>query len=116
MVRIDEVPFLRRLVRYALFATALILFFNALPPDVHAQEDRPKRVLLISTGSRLAPGFIIVDQQILKALSTLQSPRTEIYAENLDIVRFPVERSQRIFSEYLSAKYAQQRPDLVMLI
>jgi hypothetical protein len=40
----------------------------------------------------------------------------EIHAENLDLVRVPAERSQRIFSEYLEAKYAQNLPDLVILV
>jgi PAS domain S-box-containing protein len=75
-----------------------------------------KRLLLISTGSRLAPGFIIVDQQILAALNRTPAPKVEIYAENLDTVRFPAERSQRIFAEYLAEKYADYPPDLIMLL
>jgi signal transduction histidine kinase/ABC-type uncharacterized transport system substrate-binding protein len=75
-----------------------------------------KRVLLISTGSRLSPGFSIVDQQILQALRTIESLRIDTYAENLDIIRFPTERSHGIFREYLAARYAEQPPDLVVLV
>jgi signal transduction histidine kinase len=74
-----------------------------------------KRVLLISTGSRLSPGFRVVDREILRVLRTIETVRIETYAENLDIVRFPTERYQRIFREYLAARYAEQRPDLVIL-
>jgi signal transduction histidine kinase len=49
-------------------------------------------------------------------LRSIESLRVETYAENLDIVRFPAERSQRIFSEYLAARYAEQPPDLVVLV
>ena len=74
-----------------------------------------KRVLLISTGSRLSPGFRVVDREILRVLRTIETVRIETYAENLDIVRFPTERYQRIFREYLAARYAEQRPDIVIL-
>jgi PAS domain S-box-containing protein len=72
--------------------------------------------LLISTGSRLAPGFILVDQQLLQAFAKVTSPRIETYAENLDLIRFPNEKLQRIFTEYLTEKYANQPPDLIILV
>jgi PAS domain S-box-containing protein len=73
-------------------------------------------VLIISTGSRLAPGFIMVDQQLLQVLRTIQAPPIETYAENLDLVRFPNENYRRVFSEYLTAKYAEFPPDLVIFV
>jgi PAS domain S-box-containing protein len=83
----------------------------------HASESGPaKRVLLISTGSRLSPGFALVDQGVLEALAKIPSGRVETYAENLDILRFPTERFQRIFTEYLTEKYAEQPPDLIILV
>jgi PAS domain S-box-containing protein len=94
----------------------VILLSTVLAFTVGAQEVRAKRVLIISTGSRFAPGFIIVDQQLLQALAKIPSARIETYAENLDIVRFPAERSRRIFSDYLAAKYAEYPPDLVILV
>jgi PAS domain S-box-containing protein len=90
--------------------------FLASSSGYSAESERPKRVLIISTGSRLAPGFIIVDQQLLQVLRTIRSPRIETYAENLDLVRFPSENYRRIFSEYLTAKYAEFPPDLVILV
>jgi PAS domain S-box-containing protein len=73
-------------------------------------------VLIIATGSRLAPGFILVDQQLLQALGNIPAVRVETYAENLDVVRFSSERYQRIFSDYLAVKYAEFPPDLVILV
>ena len=93
---------------------ALIFFATAC--TAQAAEESTKRVLLISTGSRLSPGFGIVDQKILQALRTIESVRINTYAENLDIVRFPTEDAQRIFREYLAARYAEQPPDLVVLV
>jgi PAS domain S-box-containing protein len=108
--------FARRLVRWSAFPLALILFLAALACSAQAAQSPAKRVLLISTGSRLAPGFVVVDQQILQALGTIQEQRIETYAENLDIIRFPAERSQRIFTDYLAEKYSEFSPDLVILV
>ncbi|HLN85232.1 MAG TPA: ABC transporter substrate binding protein, partial [Candidatus Limnocylindrales bacterium] len=103
------------MARGALFALCAIVYLT-VASGVHGADDgRAKRVLLISTGSRLAPGFIIVDQQLLQALAKV-SGRIETYAENLDLVRFPSERYQRIFSDYLAVKYAEFPPDLVILV
>jgi PAS domain S-box-containing protein len=90
--------------------------FSASTKVYGAESARPKRVLIISTGSRLAPGFMIVDQQLLQALGSAPSVPTEIYAENLDLVRFPSERYRQIFRDYLADKYAAHHPDLVILV
>lgn len=107
-------------MRLAIFwimrALCVLLFFTALNPVRAAEEARPKRVLIISTGSRFAPGFAVVDRQLLEALGKIPSARIETYAENLDIIRFPTQNFQRIFSDYLTAKYAEQSPDLVILV
>ena len=103
------------LVRWALCALCAIAYLT-VTNGVNAADVGAKRVLMISTGSRLAPGFIIVDQQLLQIFGKITSPRIEIYAENLDLVRFPSERYGQIFSEYLTAKYAAHPPDLVILV
>ena len=95
--------------------TALFLF-TAISSAVAGEAPPPKRVLIISTGSRLAPGFVAVDQQLLAALRKVQSVRIETYAENLDLVRFPTDRYQQVFRDYLSAKYSENPPDLVILV
>jgi two-component system sensor kinase FixL len=101
--------------RWALCALCAIVYLAAASGVHGADNGRAKRVLLISTGSRLAPGFIIVDQQVLQALGKVSAP-IETYAENLDLVRFSSERYQRIFRDYLAAKYAEFPPDLVILV
>ena len=96
-------------------ALCALLIFAAATLASGADSDRPKRVLIISTGSRLAPGFMLVDQQLTQALAKVPTP-IETYAENLDIGRFPTERFGRIFSDYLTEKYAEQPPDLIILV
>ena len=94
-----------------------LLFFSTALGTAASEEELPtKRVLIISTGSRLAPGFIAVDQQLLQALGKVTSARVETNAENLDLIRFPSERYRQIFRDYLTAKYADFPPDLVILI
>ena len=78
--------------------------------------EAPKRVLVISTGSRFSPGFALVDQTVLEALAKIPQGQIETYGENLDILRFPSERFARIFRDYLTEKYAEKHPDLVILV
>jgi two-component system, LuxR family, sensor kinase FixL len=107
---------LNRVRTFAACASCALFFFFSVPRLQGAELAPTKRVLIISTGSRLAPGFIIVDQQLLQVLGNIPSLRIETYAENLDLVRFPTERYSEIFSEYLTAKYAANPPDLVILV
>ena len=58
----------------------------------------------------------MADQQLMRALTGIPSVAVETYAENLDLVRFSAEHYQRLFSEYLSAKYTDHPPDLVILV
>jgi PAS domain S-box-containing protein len=109
------VNFPKRLLRLSVLLLGLTAVLSTTTFSLLAQP-RPKRVLIISTGSRLAPGFIAADQQLLQVLENIPSTPVEVYAENLDIVRFPAERAHRIFNEYLSVKYANQPPDLVILV
>ena len=107
---------LHRLARCSACALAVLALLGTAAHGAEGGNAATKRVLVISTGSRLAPGFIMIDQQLQQMLGQMQSPRIEMYAENLDIVRFPADRTRRVFNDYLSAKYAETPPDLVMLI
>jgi PAS domain S-box-containing protein len=104
---------IRRLGIYALCAIVCLIVTSG----AHAAAAAPaKRVLLISTGSRFSPGFALVDQAVLEALGKIASGTVEVDPENLDILRFPSERFARIFGDYLKEKYAEQPPDLVILV
>ena len=106
---------IRRFGRWSIYALCAIVCL-IVTSDAHAAEATPtKRVLLISTGSRFSPGYSLIDQGVLEALAKMPSGQIETYAENLDILRFPVDRFQRIFNDYLTAKYAAQPPDLIVL-
>ena len=76
---------LRTVVCRVGFALVLLGFTISTVFAAEAADGAAKRVLLVSTGSRLSPGFNIVDQQILQALRAVKSVRIDAYAENLDI-------------------------------
>jgi len=57
--------------------------------DVHVLDgDRGKRVLMISAGSRFAPGFVLAQENALETLRQLGPDEIEFYSEARDIVRF----------------------------
>ncbi|MGH7844499.1 MAG: sensor histidine kinase [Candidatus Binatia bacterium] len=57
-----------------------------------------------------------MDKGVLEELGKIESGKVEVYGENLDILRFSTERFSRIFSEYLTEKYADQPPNLIILV
>lgn len=114
MTRLEENHFSQRASRAGRWPNArdalralcwLTLFITA--SGAYGAEAKPdKRVLIISTGSRFSPGFTLVDKALLESLAKMPSGSIETYGENLDILRFPSERFARIFSDYLTEKYA----------
>lgn len=107
---------IRRFGRWSIYTLCAIVCLIVTSGSHAAEAGTVKRVLIISTGSRFAPGFMLVDKQLLEALAKFPSGRIETYAENIDLVRFPSERYQRIFTDYLTGKYADNPPDLVILV
>jgi PAS domain S-box-containing protein len=105
----------QRLARRVPYVLCVIVCLTVTSAVHAADGERVKRVLLISTGSRFSPGYSLIDQGVLEALAKMPSGQIETYAENLDILRFPVDRFQRIFNDYLTAKYAEHPPDLIVL-
>jgi PAS domain S-box-containing protein len=81
-----------------------------------AEAPRAKRVLIISTGSRFSVGFPLAEQTAIDQLRQLYSGDLEFYSEALDIIRFPSETYHRVFRDYLRDKYADDVPDLILLI
>ena len=93
------------------------LFFFALVNTAVGGEATPaKRVLMLSTGNRVSIGFPIVEQNAVDKLRQLRPGELEFYSEYLDIVRFPSEKHRQIFRDYLQQKYAEDIPDLIILI
>ena len=102
--------FLRRAV-----CLCTVAVLTALSSTHAADGERAKRVLMISTGSRISPGFGAYERSFAATLQELAPARIEFYSEYLDIVRFPSESYQRLFHDFLYEKYADQHPDLIAL-
>ncbi len=100
----------------AVCALCAVLCLTAATDVDSADSGSAKRVLMISTGNRFAPGFSLAEQSALETLRQLESGQMEFYSESLDIVRFPSESYHRLFRNYLSEKYVDDRPDIVILI
>jgi PAS domain S-box-containing protein len=113
---IDSFSRQKRLLWCTACALALILFGRPVSFAAAAQEVRAKRVLVISTGSRFSVGFPIVEQNAVEKLRQLYPAELEFYSEYLDIVRFPSASYHRVFRDYLRDKYADDVPDLIVLI
>src|SRR4051794_13798561 len=67
---------------------SLIIVLGTAAVSPAAKETRPDRPSVLSTDSRLAPGFVTVDQQLLEASDNFSAAPIDTYAENVDIVRF----------------------------
>jgi hypothetical protein len=98
-----------------LVALCIISFLVAARSASGADAGRAKRVVMISTGSRFSRGFALAEQSALDTMVKLGPGRVDFYSEYLDIIRFPSEKYQRIFHNYLHDKYAENPPDLLML-
>jgi PAS domain S-box-containing protein len=96
-----------------LMAISMIALLATASSANAADPGRAKRVLMISTGSRISPGFLAYERNFIDTLRRLAPARVEFYSEYLDIVRFPSKSYQRLFHDFLNEKYADQRPDLL---
>ena len=92
----------------------IIVFLASITSAIGADPGRAKRVLMLSTESRFALRLIPLEQALTDGLRPDLGP-IEFYAEYLDVNRFPGEEYQRKFTEYLREKYAQRRPDLLLI-
>jgi signal transduction histidine kinase len=78
-----------------------------------AEAVRAKRVLMLFSGSKFAPGSALVEKTAEDVLQKGPYP-VEFYSEYLDASRFPEESHYQLFREYLQEKYAQIPPDVVV--
>ena len=101
-------------LRYVtLVALCIIVCLVAVSSANAAEPDRPKRVLMLFSGNKFAPGSALVEKTVEDVLLK-GAPAVELYAEYLDANRFPEESHYQLFREYLQAKYAQNPPDVIV--
>ncbi len=111
--RLSNRPF-QSLARWV--GLSILIVCTTLASAQGADPEKAKRVVMISTGSRFSPGFALLEQNALDTMAKLGPGPNDFYSEYLDIIRFPSESYQRIFRNYLRDKYADNPPDLLMLL
>ena len=105
---ISSLRFLGRLV-----ALCIVAVLVAVSSAHAAESGRAKRVLMLFSGSKFAPGSALVGKTAEDVLQK-GAHAVEFYAEYLDASRFPEESHYQLFREYLQEKYAQSPADVIV--
>src|SRR5277367_7067688 len=92
--------------------TVTTLFAVLIASVAFAQNDSPKRVLLVYQSDGAVPVSVAFEQSLAQSLRAAMGPTMEFYSEQLDSIRFP-EYTQRKITE-LQSQYAKRKIDLVI--
>ena len=93
----------------------LLLIATALHPsdNVRAASGQP-RVLVVYSTRQDTQLPLLADRDLPRILSNRLSRAVDYYAEYIDAARIPTLQHERAFRDFLSAKYRNQRFDLVV--
>jgi signal transduction histidine kinase len=97
----------------------LILLFAAiscLPGARSATAVATKRVLVLYSNSRLAPGNVAIDRGLSAALMSNTDHSVRIYSEFLDRPEFSGDAYEELVTSYLHGKYATSPPDAFVVV
>ena len=100
-------------------AMALIAGSALCAPGVRGAEtssatNRQPRVLVLYSNERLLPAGMAVDEAIRGTLEAELEASAEFYTEFLDVERFPGEAQQERTRRFLSDKYLERPPDVII--
>src|SRR4051812_11587994 len=96
-----------------ILTAAVWLVASGLRTDVAAQA-AARNVLTLHLASETFPSNPILDAGIREAFAAHPETRIAYYAEYLEADLFPSADATRAFKEYLRAKYADRRVDVVI--
>ena len=94
----------------------LILSSASLQPLVAAQIPPRKNVLIITELGETHPAMATITRELTEGLSGNRNYQIEIYVESMDTETFSTEESQREFTEWITHKYRDLRPDVVVAV
>ena len=104
--------FLGRALPYTLLACWL-----AVPPAPAGAAEAPqKRVLLLYTARRDAPGTSAVEKTLQKSLNDGLAGGLDYYNEYVDVASFPEQSYQSALRDFLRRKYARNQFDLIVTV
>jgi len=72
------------------------------------------RVVLLYDERTDLPGLAVLDARLVRTLTAGSRGAVEVYREAMDLSRFPSERYRVVLKDYLRAKYADKRIDVVI--
>jgi signal transduction histidine kinase len=78
-------------------------------------NSQPKRVLMLFSGGRDGPGYIMLEQAVQAEMQKAGANRIVFLTEYLDARHFSDKKYFQLFQDYLGKKYAGQNLDLVMV-
>lgn len=82
-----------------------------------ATSDPPtRRVLVLYSNARLAPGIVAVDRGLRDALAASPAAPVQLYSEFLDAPQFEGEAYERTLLAHLRQKYAAQAPEVLVAV
>ncbi len=111
-------PLAVRQLGTVIFTVFVLAWFGRL--DALAQSTtvrnpyQPKRVLILFSEARDAPGNILLEQAVRAEMQEHFTNRIEFLTENLDASHFSDQVHFRLFQDYLGKKYAGQKLDLIL--
>jgi len=94
----------------ALLAGALC----AAPAHAAAAERAPCRILNLTASDRYLPAFVALDQAMLDVIRSRAPCPVELYAETLDMLRYPQEHLELEVVALMRKKYGHVRIDVVL--
>jgi signal transduction histidine kinase len=106
----------RHLSRGWLWALAWVLVILGPTTRPAWSQDPQKRVLVIYSARRDAQFTNLGERELPQILSKGLGVPIDYYAEYIDLARFPDERYQTSFRDFMHARYGEQRLDLVIAL
>jgi signal transduction histidine kinase len=91
-----------------------LLVLMTLLATVASAQEQTKKVLVLYWESKDFVGNISFDKGFQAGLFADPSSKVELFSEYLDTTRFPGEKQNELLHDYLRAKYANQKIDVVV--
>lgn len=76
----------------------------------------PRQVVVIYDERTSLPGLAAMDSSIVGTLTSAGSDAVQIYNESMDLSRFDPATQTQVFRDYLRAKYASKKIDVIIAV
>ncbi|HKQ04520.1 MAG TPA: sigma 54-interacting transcriptional regulator [Blastocatellia bacterium] len=107
-------PPCRLIFVFALLVTLLSLTAAGAAEAQPAQDETPKKVLIVSSEDLTLPGPARVSQALRSTFRNNSSDRFQFYQEAMDAYRFPEEKYAEELVRFLKRKYEGEKIDLII--